>query len=156
MRSAVSDSLQPYGLCLSSTWIHAALSMGFPRQEHWSGLPCPSPGDLPHPGIKPVSPALMGSWPPTNIPVMKYYTVEILIKFFAKTYLPNNMYVIYAMMQIFYIRAWYIAYHFLSEQESSIHKFRPLCPLAFMPGLLGLLWFTDSPSASRECHLDHL
>ena len=35
-----------------------ALSMGFPRQEYCSGLPCPSPGDLPHRGIKPVPPAL--------------------------------------------------------------------------------------------------
>ena len=34
------------------------LSMGFSRQEHWSGLPFPSPGNLPHPGIKPRSPAL--------------------------------------------------------------------------------------------------
>ena len=33
-------------------------SMGFSRQEHWSGLPFPSPGDLPDPGIKPRSPAL--------------------------------------------------------------------------------------------------
>ena len=32
--------------------------MGFSRQEHWSGLPFPSPGDLPHPEIKPGSPAL--------------------------------------------------------------------------------------------------
>ena len=32
--------------------------MGFPRQEHWSGLPFPSPGDLPKPGIEPGSPAL--------------------------------------------------------------------------------------------------
>jgi len=32
--------------------------MGFPRQEYWSGLPFPSPGDLPDPGIKPTSPAL--------------------------------------------------------------------------------------------------
>ena len=32
--------------------------MEFPRQEHWSGLPFPSPGDLPNPGIKPGSPAL--------------------------------------------------------------------------------------------------
>ena len=32
------------------------LSMGFSRQEHWSGLPCPSPGDLPDPGIEPTSP----------------------------------------------------------------------------------------------------
>ena len=36
----------------------APLPMGFPRQEYWSGLPFPSPGDLPDPGIKPVSPAL--------------------------------------------------------------------------------------------------
>ena len=36
----------------------ASLSMGFSRQEYWSGLPCPSPGDLPDPGIEPRSPAL--------------------------------------------------------------------------------------------------
>ena len=34
------------------------LSMGFSRQEYWSGLPFPSPGDLPDPGIEPRSPAL--------------------------------------------------------------------------------------------------
>ena len=33
-------------------------SMGFSRQEYWSGLPFPSPGDLPNPRIEPVSPAL--------------------------------------------------------------------------------------------------
>ena len=32
--------------------------MGFPRQEYWSGLPFPPPGDLPHPGIEHVAPAL--------------------------------------------------------------------------------------------------
>ena len=36
----------------------APLSMGFSRQEYWSGLPCPSAGDLPNPGIKPMSPTL--------------------------------------------------------------------------------------------------
>ena len=36
----------------------APQSMGFSRQEHWSGLPFPSPGDLPDPGIEPGSPAL--------------------------------------------------------------------------------------------------
>ena len=43
----------------------APLSMGFSRQEYWSGLPCPSPGDLPDPGIKPMSlmsPALAGGF----------------------------------------------------------------------------------------------
>ena len=38
----------------------APLSMGFPRQEYWSGLPFPSLGDLPDPGIEPVSLALSG------------------------------------------------------------------------------------------------
>ena len=36
----------------------APLSIGFSRQEYWSGLPFPSPGHLPYPGIKPGSPAL--------------------------------------------------------------------------------------------------
>ena len=35
----------------------APLSLGFPRQEYWSGLLFPSPGDLPDPGIKPEAPA---------------------------------------------------------------------------------------------------
>ena len=54
---ALSDSLQP-------PWTaayQAALSMGFSRQECWSGVPCPPPGDPPNPGIKPeslTSPAL--------------------------------------------------------------------------------------------------
>ena len=42
-------------------WIvacQAPLFVGFPRQRHWSGLPFPSPGDLPDPGIEPTSPAL--------------------------------------------------------------------------------------------------
>ena len=36
--------------------------MGLSRQEYWSGLPFLSPGDLPDPGIKPVSPALAGAF----------------------------------------------------------------------------------------------
>ena len=38
----------------------ASLPMGFSRQEHWSGFPCPPPGDLPNPGIKLKSPILQG------------------------------------------------------------------------------------------------
>ena len=51
-------------LCDLCTVAHEdPLSMGFFSQEHWSGLPFPSPGDLPNPGIKPasfMSPALAG------------------------------------------------------------------------------------------------
>ena len=48
---------------LGTVACQAPLSMGFSRQEHWSGLPSPPPGDLPDPGIKsmsPVVPALAG------------------------------------------------------------------------------------------------
>ena len=40
-----------------------SLSMGFSRQEYWSRLPCPSPGDLPDPETEPTSPALTDSFP---------------------------------------------------------------------------------------------
>ena len=43
------------------------LSMGFSRQEYWSGLPFPSPGDLLNPRIKPVSPALQADSSPTEL-----------------------------------------------------------------------------------------
>ena len=45
----------------------ASLSMGFSRQEYWSGLPFPSPGDLPDPGIEPRSPALQADSVPTEL-----------------------------------------------------------------------------------------
>ena len=52
--SAMSDSLRPCGL-----WpTRLPPFMGLSRQEYWSGLPFPSPGDLPNPGIEPGSPAL--------------------------------------------------------------------------------------------------
>ena len=53
--SVMSDSLQPHGLYVAR---QAPLSMGFSRQESWSGLPFPSPGALPKPGIEPSSPVL--------------------------------------------------------------------------------------------------
>ena len=76
----LSDSiLQSHGDALSgllfSRWVvsnsfamawnvayEAPLSMGFPRQKYWSGLPFPSPGDLPNPGIKLASPSLTGGF----------------------------------------------------------------------------------------------
>jgi len=52
------------------------LFMEFSRQEYWSGLPFPPPGDLPDPGIKPVSPALAGRFfttvPPGMPPIDQY------------------------------------------------------------------------------------
>ena len=44
-------------------------SMGFSRQEYWSGVPCSSPGDLPDPGIEPGSPALQADALPSEPPL---------------------------------------------------------------------------------------
>ena len=48
--------------------LQALLSMGFSRQEYWSGLLFPSPGDLPNPGIKPAPPTLEGEVLTTELP----------------------------------------------------------------------------------------
>ena len=67
--SVVSSSATPW------TVAHQApLSMGFSRQEYWSGLPYPSPGDLPNPGIEPsspMSPALHFTTEPLGKPKLK-------------------------------------------------------------------------------------
>ena len=51
--SVMSSSATPWSVAHQTP-----LSMGFSRQEYWSGLPFPPPGDLSDPGIEPVSPAL--------------------------------------------------------------------------------------------------
>ena len=67
----------PGWIQLSPVWLFATpwivayqtpLSMGFSRQEYWSGLPFPYPGDLPNPGIKPGSPALQTDVLPAEPP----------------------------------------------------------------------------------------
>ena len=57
----VSHSVMPSHGFFATPWTvahQASLSIEFYRQEYWNGLPLPSPGDLPNPGIKPRSPAL--------------------------------------------------------------------------------------------------
>ena len=71
--SVMSDSATPWTVAYQ-----ASLSMGFFRQEYWSGLPFPSPGDLPDPGIKPKSPALKADALPSE-PPGKSHIFEMLI-----------------------------------------------------------------------------
>ena len=63
--SVVSDSLRPMEYSPSG---QVPLSMRFPRQEHWSGLSFPSPGDLSDPGIELAFPALAGGFFTTESP----------------------------------------------------------------------------------------
>ena len=60
----MSDSVIP----TKSAAYQADLSMEFSRQEYWSRLPFPSPGDLPDPGIEPGSPALQADSLPSETP----------------------------------------------------------------------------------------
>ena len=55
----------------------APLSMGFPRQEYWSELPFPSPGDLPNPGIESKSPALAGRYSPKILDYSFFSAMEL-------------------------------------------------------------------------------
>ena len=55
--SVMTNSAKPWTIAFQ-----VSLSMGFPRQENWSGLPFPFQGTLPEPGIEPVSPALAGGF----------------------------------------------------------------------------------------------
>ena len=80
------------------------LSMGFSRQEYWNGLPFPSPGDLPNPGIEPGSPALqadaLSSEPPgkpqqetsivnyMNLYVMLFHQSRIWYSFVYNSFFP--------------------------------------------------------------------
>ena len=60
-----------YPTLLRPPWsiaLQVPLSMGSPRQEYWSGLPFPPPGDFPDPGIEPTSPALAGRFFTTEPP----------------------------------------------------------------------------------------
>ena len=61
---------------LRSVARQAPLSMGFSRQEYWSGLPCPPLGDLPDSGIKLASPVLADG----------FFTLELLIRFLYRDF----------------------------------------------------------------------
>ena len=67
----MSNSLQPHRLYVA---YQAPLSMGFSRQEYWSGLPFPSPGDLPGSRVEPGSPALQADSLLTDPPENSQYS----------------------------------------------------------------------------------
>ena len=84
---------------LSHVWLFATprtvayqalLSMGFPRQEDWSGLPFPFPGDLPDPGIEPGSPALQADSLPRHLesPVLVYIVSVLTYSVYIYIYKP--------------------------------------------------------------------
>ena len=58
--------------------------MEFSKQEYWSGLPFPSPGDLPDPEIKPRSPALEADSIPTSILASQFSSLDVHVQYEIK------------------------------------------------------------------------
>ena len=103
-------------------------SMGFSRQEYWNGLPLPSPGDLPNPGIKPGSPALQAD-ALTSEPPGKPRLIIVT------NYKRLSVFNIVALKLVLYLKASIIKMKLLSRAESKrqrhifyIYSF--LCPSA--------------------------
>ena len=72
----------------------APLSMGFPRQGYWSGLPFPPPGDLAYPGIKPMSPgspALAGGFFQTETPGKLIITLQFSSVHFSRSVMSDSL-----------------------------------------------------------------
>ena len=67
----------------------APLSMGSSRQEYWSGLPFPSPGDLPDPGIEPRSPVLQADSLPFEPPGEPEFVIMLLL-FYVLVFWPEG------------------------------------------------------------------
>ena len=106
---------------LWTTAHQALLSKGFPRQEHWSELPCPPPGDLPNPGLKPASlrsPALAGrffttitTWEPWRLNKSSNFlrVTQLLGRILTSSSDPRTIrplkriYVLYGLKNIFFI-----------------------------------------------------
>ena len=84
-RSVMSDSF-------ATPWTvvcQGPVSMGFPRQEYWSGLPFLSPGGFPDPGIEPLSPALAGGFfttEPQGKPNIPSWNNKTAVKFLSSLF----------------------------------------------------------------------
>ena len=82
----------------------APLSMGFPRQEYWSGLPFPPPGDLPDPEIKPRSPILQADSlpfePPGTVVKVNILTNSVSVHIRSRSTSPDRRFRLMFMLSI--------------------------------------------------------
>ena len=103
--------------------------MGFSRQECWSGLPLPSPGDLPNPGMEPLSSALVGG----------FFTPEPPGKFKSKSFS--------SLKPVFHATKLYFKRHAVQQQHTHglslmpgrSYSFRRTHPAAWAPSYVGTL-----------------
>ena len=107
----------------------ASLSMGFPRQEYWRGLPFPSPGDPSDPGIKPMSPALAGRFfttePPGQYFLFKFNEENCLILICIDLTIMATEYLL-QLFAILLLRLTYLYFPHPSTVYSLHHLFEPV------------------------------
>ena len=96
-------------------------SMGFSRQEYWSGLPFPSPGDLPDPGIESRSPTLRADSLPSKPPGNPYMCVCVCVYIYMCIYICLNIY-----MYIYLSESHSVMFNFL--QPHGLGPISLLCP----------------------------
>ena len=75
MKVKLLSRFQLFATPWTEAYHQAPPSMGFSRQEHWSGLPFPSPGDLPDPGIESRSPAFQADALTSELPIYSWNTI---------------------------------------------------------------------------------
>ena len=117
----------------------APLSIGFSRQEYWSGLPFPSPGDLPNPGIKPRSLALQADSLKTELweKLVNLFTHKQILSVVSLT-LPFLLYS-FSVNSLSCVQS--------SKSHSLPHEHFPLsasvCSPCWLTGVLQFLWYGD-------------
>ena len=82
-----------HSVVLDSLWTlahQALLSIGYSREEYWSGLPCPFPGDLPDPGMEPRSPALQVDSLPSEPPGKSRRQIALYVIIYIVTNLKKS------------------------------------------------------------------
>ena len=125
--------------------------MGFPRQEYWSGLPFPSPGDLPYPGIEPTSPALASRFFTTEPPgkSLGWSLLGTNSTGASQNHLPSTVTVI----TVFMCSLWLFKVIFVKNSENKINhpQWRKLFVLLFL-----LFFFFKFLRTYRGIEMKHL
>ena len=88
---------------LQTVACQAPPSMGFSRQEYWSGLPFPSPGDLPNPGLEPRSPALEADALTSEPPGVAYFIYSVDVSVPISQFIPPPTFSPLVTITVFYI-----------------------------------------------------
>ena len=138
-------------LALATPWTVAhqpPLFMGFLRQEYWRGLPFPSPGDLPDPGIKPKSPALQADSLLTEPPGKILSKLKRFI--FGEEGIPWSQHAWVGIQTLMLRNTWLWASHFTSQGLGFfIHNYHKV-----LRGLHG--WYRASTDAHTEVAAWHV